>query len=106
MRGRVVTINLDAIAPLRTFARLCSRCDADDHDIRRCPEPTPAPDPEPVDPRVAAIAELRLQIDAMDVETQQYDDVIRTCGIRIAENRARQVQLEAEIAQLRGGATR
>lgn len=81
----------------------CSRCGGD-HAAAVCPEPSPAPDDaEPADARTAAIAALRLESDAIGIERQQYDDLIRTCGLRIAAGRARQAEIAAEIARLRGG---
>lgn len=81
----------------------CSRCGGD-HAAAVCPEPAPAPDgAEPADPRTAAIAALRMESDAIGIERQQYDDLIHTCGLRIAAGRARQAEIAAEIARLRGG---
>jgi len=63
---------------------------------------TPTPDQaELVDEVVMAIADLRMKCDALGVEIKEYEQVVRTCGVRIAEDREKQAVMEMKIEKLK-----
>jgi hypothetical protein len=54
-----------------------------------------------VDPEIAAIAQLREELDGLEIETGQYRRVVEELEQRIDRNRTRAVTVRAEIALLR-----
>ena len=79
--------------------RHCGVCRSLDHDARKCPELVPA---LPAD-RVAAIAKLREQLDALGIEIGEYERVKVHVDTRLNVDRAQMLFLEREIERLRGG---
>lgn len=61
----------------------------------------PEPPVDLVDEALVEIAELRERLDALAIETGEYEQVITTLDERVRNNRAEIVRLTQRIAHLR-----
>ena len=87
---------MEAVAP-DTKPKTCSQCGQVGHYRPTCPELR-----ETQDERIAAIAALRLELDALDSDIADYERVVGHAQKLLDTRRERRAVVNAEIARMRG----
>ncbi len=79
--------------------RHCSYCHEAGHRVDKCPKLVVADNEDPI----ARAADLREQIDGLQLEIVEYQQVKTTIEKRLEQDRAKLIALERELAKVRAG---